>query len=396
MKKSNYIWIVVKKEVKDILRDRKTLLINLLLPLVLYPVMFLFMGNAMTGAIDKAENSTVVGLINLDAFRDFLESRHVTVSDAQSPLDELKNGKLDVVLKGTDAGDGKTGIEIIYDDSKSDSTYSADYVASLVRDYNELEVRAALRDKGIDLDAMYPVSMNMVTLNIATGEEDKGSAGMILSMILPMMLVIFLAMGGMATAADLFAGEKERKTMEPLLCTRAGRSSILAGKYIVVTIFSLVTLLSSALGMVLGYVINPRAMNMGVGDMNGGFVIPAGTLLLTLLLVAVMAMIFAGLHVAISTYARTIKEASTYGTFLMLIGYVPAFGSMMMQAGDFSGWMMFVPLLNVIGCIKMVLGGVTDYAFMLGSLAVSAVFLLLVLGFSTRLFRKEAIMLRTM
>ncbi len=396
MKKSNYVWIVVKKEVKDILRDRKTLLINLLLPLALYPIMFLFMGNAMTGAIDRAETGTVVGLINLESFRSFLESRNVTVSNTEDPLAELKDAKLDLVLEGRAGAGGKTEIEIIYDDSKSGSTYSADYVASLIRDYNELEIRAALRDKGIDLDALYPVSMSMVTLDTASGGEEKSSAGMILSMILPMILVVFLAVGGLATATDLFAGEKERKTMEPLLCTRAGRSSILAGKYIVVTLFSLVTLLSSALGMVFGYLVNPRAMSMGEGDVSGGFTVPAGALLLTLLLIAIMAMIFAGLHVAISTYARTIKEASTYGTFLMLIGYVPAFGSMMMQAGDFAGWMMFVPLLNVIGCIKMVLGGVTDYVFMLGSLAVSAVFLLVALGLSTRLFRKEAIMLRTM
>ena len=395
MKKRSYIATVVKKECTDILRDRKTLLINLLLPLALYPIMFLFMGNAMTGMMDRAENQTRVALSESGALRSFLEAGNALIVDTDAPVEALQNGEADVALESAPLPSGQTEIRVIFDDKKSDSSFSADFVNSLLQAYNEVQVRETLQKQGIDLDALYPVSVQTETLSIAMGETDSGSAGMMLTMLIPMLLVVFLAMGGMAIAGDLFAGEKERKTMEPLLCTRAGRGSILTGKYIVVTLFSLITMAASILGMVLGYLVNPRAMGMGLDD-STGFVMPVGALLLTVALIVLMAMVFAGLHVAIATYARSVKEASMYGTFLMLVSYIPSFGCMFMQAGDFADWMMLVPVLNVTGSIKMILGGMTNYGFLFGSIAVSLVFLGLTLALTKQLFKRESIMLRTM
>ncbi len=393
----NHVWTVFRKELLDILRDRKSLLLGILLPLFLYPLMFTFMGNAINGMQTEAENKTTIAIDGTqgvkEVFKDYTNLQFIESAD---PIKDLADGTVKVVLKAQSQPEGKFFIEIVYDDKRSDSSNSASYVQSIISEYNQEKVTEALAKQGIDLVQLSPVSYSQTTVSSATGKEDTGTAGIMLSMLLPMLVIIFLSMGGMATANDLFAGEKERKTMEPLLTTRAGRGAILTGKFIAVTGYSILTVVVSFLGMLGGYLINPSAMTMG--DALGETIslkFSAAAVLLVFLLILVMALIFSGIHVSISTYARTTKEAATYGTFVMLASYVPSFAGMFMQAGDFKTWMMFVPVLNVLGSLKMVLGGVSDYVFFIGSILSSAVFLVAILLLTRWLFKKESIMLRT-
>jgi sodium transport system permease protein len=105
-------------------------------------------------------------------------------------------------------------------------------------------------------------------------------------------------------------------------------------------------------------------------------------------------MIFSGIHVAISTWSRTVKEATSYSTFVMFAGMLPALGTMYMQGGDVKAWMMSVPVLNVIGALKMVLAGILRYDMILIAILSSAVFLAVVLYFTLNLFKKETVMFR--
>jgi sodium transport system permease protein len=197
----------------------------------------------------------------------------------------------------------------------------------------------------------------------------------------------------MPTAVDLFAGEKERRTFEPLLCTGARRTDILAGKLGAVTVMSMLGALASGAGMVVGYLVNPRAMTMGLDDVQG-LAIPPGTLLFVLLIIAALAIFFSGLHILFSTYARSIKEASTYGSFVMIASYIPVFGTMMKLGGDFELWSAFVPVMNVTGCLKKVLAGINDPVYMTVTFGVTAVFVAVVLVLGRYMFNKENIMLR--
>ncbi|MDR0248428.1 MAG: ABC transporter permease subunit [Oscillospiraceae bacterium] len=392
-----YFAVVLKKEILDMLRDRRALITNLVLPLVLYPVMFLFMGSAVNSLVTDAEQNTRLAVTAGTALYDVLsETEGLHIASAADPVAELDAGRADVALNVLSEGDGKYSAEIIFDDTKSASTMSAQYVISLLDAYNQSAVNEKLAEMGISIAQLSPVAITQKTLNAAAGREEASGAGIMLSMMLPMLVVIFLAVGGLATAGDLFAGEKERRTMEPLLCTRAGRGSILGAKFTAVTLYSLLSVVATFAGILLGNIINPDAMGMGIDtDALGDFTIPPLSLLLTVILIAVMAMVFSGLHVAVSTYSRTVKEAATYGTFFMLVAYIPVFSTMFMQAGDIKAWMMFVPMLNVVGAMKMVLGGVSDIPFFLGCIASSLVFLALVLALTRALFRKESVMLRT-
>jgi sodium transport system permease protein len=394
--KHSHFSTVLRKELLDMSRDKRALLTNLILPLVLYPLMFLLMGGAVSKLVTSAEDNTRLAMTSgteLYAFFESVEGLRLTASG--DPLAALERGEADTALLVSQQG-GKFGVQVVFDSTKTQSVMSAQYVTSLLSQYNELAVRAALAERGITIEDLTPVLYAQTTLDAATGQEEQSGAGMMMSMVLPMLVVVFLAVGGLATAGDLFAGEKERKTMEPLLCTRAGRGSILGAKFTAVTVYALLSVVATLLGLAAGYIINPQAMNMGVDtDSLGGFSLSPLAALLVFVLIAVMAMVFSGLHAAISTYSRTVKEAATYGTFFMLASYVPAFSTMLMQAGDIQPWMMFVPALNVVGSLKMVLGGVNNIPFFLGAIASSLVFLALVLLLTRSLFKKESVMLRT-
>jgi sodium transport system permease protein len=212
-------------------------------------------------------------------------------------------------------------------------------------------------------------------------------------MILPMILLIFLSVGGMGTAVDLFAGEKERRTFEPLLCTKVRRTDILAGKLGAVVLMALCSALFSIFGIVAGYMVSPQSVTMGLDDVQGFSISPAAAVLVigSVILLAVM---FSGIHVLLSTFARSVKEASAYGTFVMLGSYVPIFMTMSMQGGDFQLWSAFIPVLNTIGCLKMALSGITDLSYMLVTILVSAALVAIVLALGRMMFKKETIMLR--
>jgi sodium transport system permease protein len=393
--RSNYVKTVFFKEIKDAFRDRKTIATTLLLPLVLYPLMFFLMDRGFGDLVSAGEGDTVVAVMGSERGRDILAlNPGIQIRDSGDALAALESGEVAAVLQVTELPGGKLDIQIVYDDKRTNSAASVNPIADAINQYNQDAVDAWLAERGTDMATLSPAAFEPVTLAAVTGQTDGGNAGMMLSMMAPMLLVMLLAVGGMASASDLFAGEKERRTMEPLLCTRAGRTSILTGKLFAVTVFAMLNVAAAVAGLALSYVLSPNFFRMAdEAAETAALTLPVPAALLTVLLVLIMALVFSGVHVVIAAYARTTKEAATYGSFVMLFSFLPMFSTMMMGPSDVGDWMMFVPILNVIGSLKMLLGGVSNHLFLLVSIAVSAVFLAAVMALARWLFHKETIML---
>jgi sodium transport system permease protein len=358
----SYTGIIFKKELIDIVRDRRSILMTLLLPLVLYPLMFWFIGSQTAAQIDGPSLTTIAVTESARVKLEPIFTGESTVMQVfENPVDAVGGGNADVAI----IADG-WHFRVVYDANRTPSAMSVGHISGILAEYSQVMQMTAISElTGLtfaEIAGLAPISFETATVEAETGEESAG-AGMFLSMMLPMILVILLSVGGMPTAVDLFAGEKERRTFEPLLCTAARRTDILAGKLGAVTAMSLVGAVASGAGMVIGYLVNPKAMTMGLDDMQG-IALPPVTLLLVLLIIMAMAVFFSGLHILLSTYARSIKEASTYGSFVMLASYIPVFASVMKLGGDFGFWTAFVPVLNVTGSLKMVLAGINDPAYM--------------------------------
>lgn len=404
MKKKRYSLIIFKKEMLDIIRDRRSLLLSVLLPVILYPAMIWIMGSSFSGIQSEAMSNTTVavqgeaGLAEYFGSSVFLEQTGVKMEFPDDPEAALRNGDVKILLR-FDAGaleslknGDPVNAVVLYDQSKSASSASLEFVMSVIDSYNRSEQTRRLAEIGISLENLTPIHPAAVSLAQENGGTSS-DAGMILSMMLPMLMVILLSVGGMSTAVDIFAGEKERRTFEPLLCTRAKRTDILSGKMGAVVVMSLVGALSSVGGMAIGYALNPSAMTMGLNDV-GTLSISGVTMLLTALIIVAMALFFSGLHSMLATWSRTIKEASTYGTFVMLACYIPVFSTMYMQGGDFRLSYAFIPVMNTVGCLKIVLAGIDNLPFLLITLAMTTLFVAATLIAGRWMFGRETIMLR--
>lgn len=400
---NKFFGVVLRKEIKDMLRDKRTIITGIILPVVLYPVMFGIMGRAVSGMEEKVRTDTTIAVSAevmandeaMDILSDdvFAGEAGIKLIGSDDPVEDLKKEKVKLWLDVEKSPDGKLDITLYYDENKMDSMNSQSYVSHLVNNYNNRKLYERLAEMGIDMATLYPVRFVSQSVSVLDGEKVYvGSGGIYLSMVLPMMLVVFLSTGSMAAAVDMFAGEKERKTFEPLLTTRAGRLPILLGKFAATNVYGLASTVMMLIGLVIGYILYPQMLTMGMGEVS--LKLPGLVIALVVLIVVLLTMIFGGIHVAISTWSRTIKEASSYSTFVMVAGMLPALGTMYMQGGDIKAWMMCVPVLNVIGSLKMVLAGILRYDMILLAIASSAVFLAIVLSFTLRLFNKESVMFR--
>ncbi|MBE3101401.1 MAG: ABC transporter permease [Firmicutes bacterium] len=251
-------------------------------------------------------------------------------------------------------------------------------------------MRERLEALDIDIQVLEPVK---IIQNNAAAENAGGN--LMLMMILPMLVSILIAVGGIPAATDLIAGEKERATLEPLLTTQAGRMSILLGKYFTVTLFSIISVIAQFIGVIVGSIISPGFLTMGEAGASVSFYIPPVALILSILITITLGMVFAGLQLAISTYSKSFKEAQTYLSFLIFVAMVPAYATMMMQPDDVQLFMFFVPLLNAIASLKMILGNIINYAYLGIALGTSAIYVGISLIFAASLFNKEKMLFRS-
>jgi len=306
-----HVMIVFKKELKDIVRDRKTLFSSIILPIFLMPLLFLLIG----GGTEKMSEEMTTEL-------------------------------------------------------------------------NESIAVKRLEAMGINPEILTPVVVE--TENISR----TGDGNLLLMMVLPMLIAMLVAVGGIPAATDLVAGEKERMTFEPLLATRPSRMSILMGKYLTINLFSLASVISTLTGMLLAFVIKPDSLSMGMGEI-GGFTLDAGTVILCLIVTILLGMTFSGIQLTISTYARSFKEGQTYLSLLMFVVIIPAYATMMVMPNDIQLYMYLIPVLNTISAFKLVLGGLTNYTGLILATVTSLVYVVLSLMIAAAMFRNEKYLFRS-
>lgn len=402
-----HVWIVFKKEVKDIARDKKTILTNLLVPIILMPLMFFVMGGSFS-KMEKDINENITVALSQDSdtqeIRDlvqneiFVNNPNIKLNGAVAdPIQAIRNDEvrfvIDVDKNYTESLSQELPytITIIYDQSDTKSSSSYGVIIQAINQYNEKIVQERLKNRGIDARILEPVKV--VQNNAA---DDNIGGNLMIMMMLPMLISILMAVGGIPAATDLVAGEKERATFEPLLTTQSGRMSILLGKYFTVTLFSIMSVIAQFIGVVIGFIVSPGFFSMG-GETSMGmsFYIPPAALFLTIFITITLGMVFAALQLAVSTYARSFKEAQTYLSFFIFIAMVPAYATMMMQPSDLQIYMFFIPLLNAIASLKMILGNVINYTSLGIALGTSIIYVIISLIFATSLFNKEKVLFRS-
>lgn len=402
--KLKHVMIVLRKEVKDLLRDRRTIISSILLPMILIPVINIVMGGGIQKFEKDMNENVMVALSrssNSPEARELVQERilsknpNIVLVDAEDPVKALENNEIRCIIEIENSyaeklEDGQPiQITLQYDESKTKSQAAADIVSRAIDKFSEEVVEERIAALGLDPDFLLPVQVERKNL----APNDMGN-NMMLQMMLPFMISILVAVGGIPAATDLVAGEKERNTFEPLLTTMPDRGSLLLGKYLAVTLFSMVSLVAILVGLSIGYIINPNSLTIGIDTQLQGISLDPLAVVLALLITVALGMTFSGIQIALSTIAKSYKEAQTYLSFLMLAAMVPGYATMFMQASDLSPVMFVMPVMNTVAAFKMILGGSINYFNLVLALVTSIIFVILTLMFAASLFKKEKVMFR--
>lgn len=410
-----HVWIVFKKEMKDSFRDKKSVFSNIFLPLLLIPLMYYCMNFFMKSSSKEVEENMKISVMTQEMTQeaeDFTKTniigedkieivKYETEDQAKKAL---MDGDINCIINyetGFFANlnqDTSAGIKLEYNSLKNSSQLAMQMLQSKLMALNQTLAAKRLTQMNISPEILNLVQTNVVDSSTEISENGK-SANQMLMMIVPMYLVIIIVTAGVPIAIDVLAGERERNTFEALLSTKANRLSILIGKYMAILVFSVIAIIMSFIGLILGMVMNPEMFSadgqqMTLNAIFASLNMPVGAFLLILLSAITLAVAFAGIQIGLSTYAKSVKEAQTYLSYMMFPAMILGFATMFMGAGDMQPFMAYIPIFNTIASMKMALGGVMNYGFLLWGVVTNIIFIVIVTSCIIRMFRNEKVIIK--
>ncbi len=404
--------LIAGKEFRDLIRDRRTVLLILVLPAVLYP---LFLLAALLFVVSLAGQVTVVGVVNPDAltgvpvplidgpaFAPGLDTTDEAVSPAAvvktvtgDPRDALRSKEADVVLvlpatlaADLVARDRRPVVRILDRDGDEKSKLAAKRLGGVVRAW-----AAKLRERKF-VAAKLPADFDKV-LTIedpqADKPKDKKAADELrdtFARIFPFILIMWLVAGAIQPAVDMTAGEKERGTMETLLISPAERSEIVVGKFLATTAFAYATVVWNVLWLTAGALIAERALGFQIISLPGVI----GCMALGL----PQAALFSAVCLALGVFAKSTKEGQYYLMPLILVTMPLAFWSMLpgTELSPATCWVPVTGPMLLQGRLLSVSGEAVPWAYFAPVLASSALWVALALALAVRQFKSEAVLFR--
>ncbi len=398
--KNNVTYLVFKKELLDIFRDRKTLIMSILIPLIVFPIMFAVLGKSINKTSKDVEENFKIAISDVgnSSLGQFLESQNgVKNQESKNITEDVKEGKILIGIEIPKDFDKSISDEIMsklkitYDNSSQQSQMALSKVESFINMYSKQVVSSRLSKRNIDETLLSPVNIEKVSAQ----KESDGFGKLMLSLILPLLLVIYSVSGPIAPATDLGAGEKERGTLEPLLTTQANRMSLLWGKFLAITVMGFLTTLASIAGMLIAMKQGGNVLSQGNNEINALVAIEPKAIVLIAIVAVLTTMVFGALELAISMYARSFKEAQTYLGPLTIIAIIPAYATYMLDAKNIANYYFHIPLANSVCLLKELVSGIYNYNHMFITIGWTIIYILASIVFARYMFSKEEVVFRT-
>ncbi|MBB6215775.1 sodium transport system permease protein [Anaerosolibacter carboniphilus] len=346
-----HVKIVLEKEIKGLFRDKRTWIASILIPTLLFPILFNLMGTGMN-RVEKSVNAGIKIAVEAPAdgknvIKVLNEDPIIEIVEEENPSEALEKGRIKAIVKigknfDQKLRNGEQGdITINYDESSTESSFALPKIKEVLDSYGNQIVAQRLSAYGMDPTILTPIELKEKTIT----KEESGPGLFILSFLLPLLLVLYPIIGGMPVSIDLAAGEKERQSLEPLLSTGASRLSILIGKYVTVTFASVLGVVASLTGLIIASKTSPEMLPTNITISVPGILIMACVSIM-------IAMIVSAILLVISIFARSYKEATTYMSPLTIVLMVPAYLTMFSDIKTTSDVMFFIPILNAVLLIK--------------------------------------------
>lgn len=329
----HWAWIVLKKELTEVLRDRRTLLAIGLAALATPIVLFV---------VSQVSSRTATQTYTVGYSGDIPTGLDILLSATGLALEAVPDPAAAAKLQ-VDLGVSFRPHEIdeYYDPTRQSAQIADIRLQTIVGQYDAAQAAAALKDRGIDPGILTPLKLVPHPLSSPV----KAASNAFLSFFLPYILITMILTGGFSAALDSSAGERERRTLEGLLLTPAPRSQLLLGKIAAITIVSLGAAVVAIGSM---FVALTQISLPGSGAASNHITLSPTAAPVMVGLALLIAFSFSSVTLALGTLAKSFRQGQAYVTPLYFVTILPA--SIILFIPDFNPSLAYylIPILNAV------------------------------------------------
>jgi ABC-2 type transport system permease protein/sodium transport system permease protein len=400
-------WRLTRKELAETLRDRRTIVTLVLMPILVYPLLSIIFRQFLTTSLGKPGNSIAIICVDTDEQRERLEDlitrgerllelqartpEHAPTHIEPALVDEpaynnvrtdvgdaerkLREGRVDLVVRELTGEPQRVEWQILYAARSPGSTPVRSFVERRLRAVNDA-IHAATHPN--------EQTPSLVLQHEAVAVDTPSRS--LLPAVVPLVLLMMTITGAVYPAIDLTAGERERGTLEALVAAPVSRTGVLMAKYVAVLTVALLTGSVNLLAMSITlYSAGLASLLVGPEQSVGLLAVEVFGLLL------LFASFFSAVLLAVTSLARSFKEAQAYLIPLMLVTLGPGLLSLS-PALELSGPMAFVPLVNVVLLARDVFSGTAEPLASLIVVVSTGLYAVISISIAARIFGSDAIL----
>ncbi len=358
-----FVTTIAKKEIIEFVRDWRTLLALIVIPLLIFPALFIALPlllESEAAELDALELEIVwQGAINEDLQLAFNESQLAVsyeqlpteisnLSDLGSDIDRLRGQDTNAIFRLVQNG-SEWDFAILHLSTSEASTEAKSRILLAIYSWESDVVNGTLVEAGLDPEStLDPVKWDgeVSSSDAATKGEQ---AGLVLSLFIPMVIAIWTASSAIQPSIDMTAGERERGTLEALLCLPCSRMQLLAGKWLAVATITSTGVVLQISGLLFAITFLASTSIIGIPTIS------ASSALLLISAVAIFAIMVVAFELAIAMKAHSVKEAgSLLGPAILFIIF-PALFTQVINLDGIESWWFAIPLVNILLAMRELL-----------------------------------------
>lgn len=377
----NNIIVTLKKELKLIIRDKKSLLMMALTPLFI-PIFVILMSYIYEEITTNNEDKKYVVGVNYSL-------SNIEKELLSKELDIIYYDNIDNIKKDYDK---KKIISYIIKDNNNyniytntqseDGSMAISYIVSYLDNYNNYLGQSYLIDNNIDLNKVY----NNINYNINEIKGESVFGNQIILMAIT-FIIMSITLSSIYTSTDTTAGEKERGTLETILTFPISRKELVLGKYLAISMSGLITLM---IGILLSLISLYYVKNTFTIYDNVIFNINIKTITLIVLILIFYTFFISGICITIASFTKTFKEAQSALTPISLITCVPIFLELLNI--NINGALAFIPIINHTIVVNEILTGTININSIIITIISSIIYIILLMIFINKMYKSEKIL----
>jgi len=377
----NNVWCILKKEIREMFRDKKSLAMMLILPIMI-PLLVIGMSALFENQTNKevnAYNKIGFSYEMSDAEKGIAKEVGIdVVVDTKTSLEKkYKEGKIDLYITKKD------NHYIINGEDNETTTYATTLAESYFLAYKEYLQSEYLEKYDISSDEV----VNIINVDQNIVEKENFFANYIVNYAF-LFIIMAITVSATYPATDATAGEKERGTLETLLTFPIKSRDIIVGKFLGVTLSSIITGMLSLILTIISLVIANDMFKIYEGV---NLMLSFESLVFAIIVIIAYSFLISGLCIAIASTAKTFKEAQSALTPLTFVSFFPSFIAFMINL-ESSRLVSLVPFLNFTLIFTDITSNNVDYINILLMLVSTIVFIVIVLSIIVRQYKSEKIL----